>query len=173
MRQWAMSPLLPEHEWFIAAQKGEVDRLRSLAAAHPHLLAVTDKGRTALHRASAFGQVVTVDTLLGLGLGVDVRDKEGLSALDHACCHHHLPVVRLLLDRGATPAERHRDPALFCWLVTEGFDPDDTSVGGVSPRACLDEDARVAVTAWEEQRRLSAMLAQEQVLPVAPVRKRL
>ena len=66
-------------------------------------------GWTPLHQASIIGNADLVSRLLeGPQTDINSRDKEGMTALDHAAERGHVEVVRILLENGATPLEKDK-----------------------------------------------------------------
>jgi len=71
-------------------------------------------GRTPLMLLCASGSTELVATILdklaaqGKEKSINDQDQHGLTALDHACAHRHVEVVRMLLEEGADPLKtRH------------------------------------------------------------------
>ena len=56
---------------------------------------------TDLPQAAAAGDAAAVERLLELDFDINVRDKQGATALIRACGNGHAPVARVLLDAGA------------------------------------------------------------------------
>lgn len=68
----------------------------------PQLLNVADKsGRTPLWHSASNGQSETTRMLLDAGGDFSSLDKNGVSPLSIATTNRHLPIVQLVLERGA------------------------------------------------------------------------
>jgi ankyrin repeat protein len=89
---------------------------------------VNNHNQTLLHIAAAAGASKSVATLCNLGAPVDAVDSNGRTALHLAVQHSHETVVALLLDCGADPAKRVKNP------MTGGFN----SLFFSSPKNALD-----------------------------------
>ena len=61
-----------------------------------------------IHTAARFGNVREVEEYLAKGIDVDIADETGMTALMHAAHVHQLPVVLLLLRRGADPDRKEK-----------------------------------------------------------------
>ena len=106
--------------WLHAASDlGHTNRVRFLCDVGTAMLEVRDasvhasSGRnTALNRAAArLGNVEVVRTLLDRGAIVNTKAKCGTTPLRGACISISLPVVRLLVERGARVVEEKRSTA--------------------------------------------------------------
>lgn len=65
--------------------------------------AYNDEGFTALHVAAKGGALRSAAELLAAGADMNARDQRSLTPLLWAIEQHNLPMVKLLLDHGATP----------------------------------------------------------------------
>ena len=79
------------------------------ASAAALLKQINHKGSTALHLASAAGQMKVVETLLTAGADIDPRDHAGNTPLIVAVISHRNDVVSLLLQRGAGLDKRNNN----------------------------------------------------------------
>ena len=87
----------------VAVQEGHAQVAAALLAAGARPSApCKHKGATPLIFAAGMGRADLVSLLLDAGAQVDEADKEGWTAI-HAAASGHLPVVQLLLQRGASP----------------------------------------------------------------------
>lgn len=82
----------------------------------PHIDVVDSNGLTALHWASAYGQLMSVQLLLKSGAEIDIEGSDGETPLLLAASGGHHDVVRLLLGEGANP--NHVDH-VYIWLVLD------------------------------------------------------
>jgi ankyrin repeat protein len=93
------------HHLFSAVAVGEVEAIRSAAAADPAALGRvmdgTNRRRTALHLAIVKRQPAALDALLALGAPLEGRDGAGLTALDQAALAGEADMAQRLIDRGA------------------------------------------------------------------------
>lgn len=55
-------------------------------------------GRTALHLAAINGLMATTQLLVDHKAKIELRDKNGMTPLDHAIAHQHKTITQLLLD---------------------------------------------------------------------------
>lgn len=62
-----------------------------------------DRGRTSLHIAVLYDQIVIVDFLLDRGTDINVADSDGLTPLHYACVKGHQNILLLLLHANANP----------------------------------------------------------------------
>ncbi|KAF7026540.1 hypothetical protein CFC21_038651 [Triticum aestivum] len=92
-----------EHDFFSAAQAGDVDALDGLLAADPALArrATIYDRLTALHVAAANGCLPAVDMLLARGVRPDVVDRRKRTPLMLAATHGHIDCALALLRAGA------------------------------------------------------------------------
>jgi cytohesin len=61
-------------------------------------------GTTPLHWSALSGQVDCVRLLLEYQPIVDVKDSDGDTALNAACCKGHMQIIEILLEAGADPS---------------------------------------------------------------------
>jgi ankyrin repeat protein len=92
-----------------AAYDGDLEAVRRLVQQDRRLLEADDAVRTPLIAASDEGQVEVIRYLMDEGAQVNLRDPEGASALDVACCCGHLVAASLLLAHGADAAAADYD----------------------------------------------------------------
>ncbi|VAH86545.1 unnamed protein product [Triticum turgidum subsp. durum] len=92
-----------EHDFFRAAQAGDVDALDALLAADPALArrATIYDRLTALHVAAANGCLPAVDMLLARAVRPDVVDRRKRTPLMLAATHGHIDCALALLRAGA------------------------------------------------------------------------
>ncbi|KAE8774670.1 E3 ubiquitin-protein ligase XB3 [Hordeum vulgare] len=92
-----------EHDFFRAAQAGDLDALDGLLAADPALArrATLYDRLTALHVAAANGCLPAVDMLLARGVRPDVVDRRKRTPLMLAATHGHIDCALALLRAGA------------------------------------------------------------------------
>jgi hypothetical protein len=69
---------------WIAAEKGDLVRLRRAVSAKGNVNAATSCGETALMSAAKGGQVAVIQYLLSIGADAAIRDDRGRTALDYA-----------------------------------------------------------------------------------------
>lgn len=96
-----------------------------------------------LHEAAGEGEAYLVEPILDRGISpdIDAGGAEDLTALMKASRHGHLPVVRLLLDRGADPRRldgQGRSP------LSHAYEGDRLEVGGELLRRGADPASRTA-----------------------------
>jgi len=84
-----------------AVQAGDEEKVDNLIDAGCDVSAPDDKGRTALHFASAKGNLKIVQRLLAQGADVNRVDHIGNTPLHLATCTSQIPVVTLLLKAGS------------------------------------------------------------------------
>mmetsp|Transcript_94675 Transcript_94675/g.276847 ORF Transcript_94675/g.276847 Transcript_94675/m.276847 type:complete len:571 (+) Transcript_94675:59-1771(+) len=88
-----------------AAALGDVTTMMRLESEGTDLNAVDYDGRSALHVASANGQLELVEWLLSSKANANARDKFGLTCLAEAVRNGHENVAKVLRDKGAKPAD--------------------------------------------------------------------
>lgn len=89
---------------------------------------------TALHLVATKGDVAMTQHLLGIGVGVNIPDDQGQTALHHSAGLGHVTVMKLLLDAGAdidASAHAHR------WFASKSTGAAD------SPIACAIQQKQV------------------------------
>lgn len=130
----------------LAAANGSVALVRLLLEAGASPTMASSSGETPLIAASRTGVLPVVAALLDHGAGVDAKDGSyGQTALMWAISERHSDVVRLLLERGASPTARSTggySPLLFAarvgdldsarLLLAAGASPNDAAADGTS-----------------------------------------
>ncbi|XP_050690454.1 poly [ADP-ribose] polymerase tankyrase-2-like isoform X1 [Eriocheir sinensis] len=94
-----------EQQLLEASKSGDIDCVRRILSAQPHLVNVRDlDGRhsTPLHFAAGYNRVPIVEYLLQHGADVHAKDKGGLVPLHNACSYGHYEVTELLVRHGAS-----------------------------------------------------------------------
>ncbi|XP_076060253.1 tankyrase isoform X2 [Oratosquilla oratoria] len=94
-----------EQQLLEAAKSGDIECVRRILTAQPHLVNVRDlDGRhsTPLHFAAGYNRVAIVEYLLQHGADVHAKDKGGLVPLHNACSYGHYEVTELLVKHGAS-----------------------------------------------------------------------
>jgi ankyrin repeat protein len=94
-----------ERGLWTAAQRGDVNRVRSLLA-NNDANAVDSSGLTPLHYACREGHVLIATLLLDAGASIDFASRSGVTPLHRAAVAGHVDLVDLLLQRGANVAAR-------------------------------------------------------------------
>jgi TonB family protein len=84
-----------------AAASGNLEKVRSLLAAHADVSASFDDGRTALMLAAENGHMGVARALLAAKADVNAKSYDGSTALSLAAKNNHLDMVRLLEGAGA------------------------------------------------------------------------
>lgn len=99
----------------VAAQRGDVERVRELLKKRAPEDARNKRLETPLFLAAAKGHLAVVETLLAAHAGIDLTDTDGATPLYAAAAGGHLAVVNLLLENGAKPNVNTRtgEAALF------------------------------------------------------------
>jgi ankyrin repeat protein len=86
-----------EDAFIVAALRGDVDRARELAAAHPEYV----RSPKALFRAVELKRPDLVELLLDLGVPVDIEDEQKQRALHVAASGNAVDMAAVLIARGA------------------------------------------------------------------------
>jgi TonB family protein len=86
---------------FSAAANGNLEKVRSLLAAHADVSASLDDGRTALMLAAENGHLGVARALLAAKADVNAKSFDGSTAFALAAKNNHLDMVRLLEGAGA------------------------------------------------------------------------
>eukprot|EP01094_Clydonella_sp_ATCC50884_P003087 TRINITY_DN1237_c0_g1_i1.p1 TRINITY_DN1237_c0_g1~~TRINITY_DN1237_c0_g1_i1.p1 ORF type:complete len:700 (+),score=298.04 TRINITY_DN1237_c0_g1_i1:87-2186(+) len=90
-----------------AASLGDLENLKALAAAQPHVLEGTDyDNRSPLHVAASRGRLEVVQYLLGEGADVNAEDRWGATPLRDALRSKNAAVVEVLRNAGAVLTDR-------------------------------------------------------------------
>ncbi|CAM9615889.1 unnamed protein product, partial [Laminaria digitata] len=89
-------------------REGLLDCLKLLAAHHVNMKALDANGNTALHSAAGAGAAAAAEFLLGRGLSVGDRNKDGHTPMD--ICNDHCPTdkrrsMQMMLEGGAKVEE--------------------------------------------------------------------
>ncbi len=80
-----------------------------------------DEDKTVLMHAAASGDLTMAHTLLGCGVGINLTDANGWSAMDYAIEGAHFDVATLLLQHGGLIREQHlHHPSLLLDAVLMG-----------------------------------------------------
>ena len=140
----------PRHLLREAAERGDTDSIDSLLREQMGILDATC-GRTAwtaLHAAADRGRLESLRHLLGMRADPNLRTASGATALSLASRSGHLDCVQALLQVGAEPTEATGKNATTALhgamrldrtevvrtLITQGADPDQKTVAGVTAR---------------------------------------
>jgi hypothetical protein len=85
-----------------AANKGEIDKVKSILAENPELVNTQDdRSYTALHIAAYLGDKDVVELLITNGGDVSFEDKDGRNPLHCAVCHEKKPATEVLIANKA------------------------------------------------------------------------
>lgn len=80
-----------------------------------------EQRRARFFEAAKDGNVLEVSRLLGLGIDVDAKDQEGLTALAYAGLNNHVDIVELLIKNGAdVNAKSKYDESVLSYASDEG-----------------------------------------------------
>ena len=140
----------PRHLLREASERGDTDSIDSLLREQMGILDATC-GRTAwtaLHAAADRGRLESLRHLLGMRADPNLRTASGATALSLASRSGHLDCVQALLQVGAEPTEATGKNATTALhgamrldrtevvrtLITQGADPDQKTVAGVTAR---------------------------------------
>ena len=103
-----------------AAAKGQSEHCRELADSGCPVNGVDERGWTAIHAATAAGQLDTVEVLLDLdGIDDEMRDSQGRAAVHVACECGQLEILELFIDIGVDvdmksgKRSKRRTPLMF------------------------------------------------------------
>jgi ankyrin repeat protein len=88
-----------------AAQKGDVDKIRRLAAGKADLNARDGNGRTPLHVAAFARQREAIRALVQAGAGIDLLENDRYDAVTIAAVANDEETLRLLLSLGASAGQ--------------------------------------------------------------------
>ena len=148
-----------------AAAEGDLLRLRLLAENGTDVRAGDYDRRTALHLASAEGQLVSVDFLLSSKAELNYKDRWGGTALDDALSGGHLECAKLLIGQGGARGNPvcccNAAECAVCSAVTEATRSIDPAVQkGLDAITFVDvrERVRQEVEGIHERRRVSQQL---------------
>ncbi|MFN7114996.1 MAG: ankyrin repeat domain-containing protein [Alphaproteobacteria bacterium] len=131
----AMTPLL------MAAENGNRVIADLLLAAGANILKTDAEKRGALHLAARSGQADFCNFLLGAtDIDINARDKDGWTALHHACAREKTAVVKMLIERGAdlTAVDNDGLTPLHRAMDTRSDDVIDAYVATLGAKADLD-----------------------------------
>jgi ankyrin repeat protein len=86
-----------------AAEKGDLQKIKTLYTKNPALVNAKDSdfSRTVLMRAAENGYRDITEFLLSKGVSVDLKDKDGMTALIYAAMWNQISVVEILIAKGA------------------------------------------------------------------------
>jgi ankyrin repeat protein len=144
-----------EQALFGAAERGDVRTVQRLLKPRwlqrkPNLEVRNPDGWTALHQASAYGQLAVVRLLLSQGAQVGAHNYLGLTPLHYAACYGHEEVARLLVARGArhTPhtAAALGEEQAVARLLEEGNDHGARDYFGYTPLHWAARHGRLGAT---------------------------
>jgi ankyrin repeat protein len=117
-----------KNEWaslVSAASGGHLQVVSYLVEAGADVRRAGPDGKTSLMVAVEKGRVRIVEYLLGRpDINIDAKTPEGFGALDFACCHGHLELVKLLVGAGARvdPQARNQWLAWAPWANRQASD---------------------------------------------------
>jgi ankyrin repeat protein len=90
-----------QFEFDVAAEEGDMDRVKALLKSDPQLLHPKTEGKHALNLAATDGQLEMVKFLLDQGADIHSKDPAESTPLHCAAFRGHTEVIRVLLARGA------------------------------------------------------------------------
>jgi ankyrin repeat protein len=111
--------------FFTAVESGDVNTVRTMAAADPGLLSCHCKDdqkqpdKTALHIAVKTSNHLMLETLLDLGAPIDATDRYGLTPLLYSAQYKDRRIAELLIAAGADPRETTDDGLTTVMLAAE------------------------------------------------------
>jgi ankyrin repeat protein len=126
-KQREVLPLLkPLH---MAAQTGEIEKLKELLQKYPQLVDTRDEdGRTPLHLAALRGNKEIVQLLFNKDVNIDARDIDGFTPMQLAARNGHDSLAQLFKARGAQPGneeilanEMQENEAVLWYLGDHGW----------------------------------------------------
>lgn len=135
--------------------------IMSSEESHYSLLSALEAG-TSIHQQNAHGETLLMIAarmgsnldlprlLLAKGIGLEITDKKGYTALSHAVLWHHTELVRLLISAGADVHVRDKWGHTLLMLVVQSAHRENEAIirlllgAGVDP---LDKDI-CGYTAW-------------------------
>lgn len=130
-----------------AAQRGDVDAVRELAARGEQVDAVNPDGENALHRAALRGDLEMANVLLGEDRGkLLIANRKGNEPIHIAATHGHVPLAAVLLEKRSSVHERRKDgesplnlassrghASMAAFLIEQRADPNSVGHNSVSP----------------------------------------
>lgn len=115
----AETPIPQETDVGFHTRAGQGEILAEDINNEPHIDVKDSNGLTALHWASAYGQLISVQQLIEAGAKVDLEGPDGETPLLLAANGGHHDVVRLLLGEGADP--NHIDHVIMLIIKVDVF----------------------------------------------------
>ncbi|KAF8790424.1 protein TANC2-like isoform X2 [Argiope bruennichi] len=117
----------------------------------------TITGHDILLQAAARGDLPMLQTLADKGCSLDIKDKNGRTALMWACIYRKIDAVRFLIEKGAnlkskdpcTPlhmAAIHADENIITLLLTKGADSEVRNRENLTPLECAISARNVSTT---------------------------
>ena len=102
-------------EIFTAVRKGNLNQLRLLLL-QDDINQLNDLSQSLLHEAISSRQDEIALELIAKGIGLEIQDKEGKTALSYAAAHQNQVVAKALVDKGAAldVPDRHGNSPLWC-----------------------------------------------------------
>ncbi|CAK9292326.1 unnamed protein product [Gordionus sp. m RMFG-2023] len=90
-----------KEEFIWAIKNGEVDRVYNMINTKTIRINEELRGRQPLHYAADYGQAEIIKFLLNQGADINAKDSYGITPILAAIWEGHIPVVQLLLEKGA------------------------------------------------------------------------